>query len=175
MKRVLNIAAIAAALTVLGGTAFSAGDKYALKVPDGLAFSEFKGYESWPVIAVSQAGDQIEVIVGNRTMINAYQDGVPGDGKHFPDGAKMAKIHWKAAKSQEAPAPTLISGALHDVDFMVKDALRFPKSGGWGYAEFDYDAASAAFKPVGTGSDCGHACHSIVAGKDYVFTGYAKR
>jgi hypothetical protein len=175
MKRMLTIAAIAAVLTVLAGTAFSSRDKYTLQVPNGLAFSEFSGYESWPVIAVSQAGDLIEVIVGNPAMMQAYQEGVPGNGKHFPDGAKMAKIHWNATKSAEAPAPTLVSGALHDVDFMVKDAKRFPNTGGWGYAEFDYDVPSATFKPLGTGTDCGHACHSIVAKKDYVFTGYAKR
>src|SRR4051812_20290096 len=101
MKRMLTIAAIAAVLTVLGGTAFSARDKYTLQVPDGLAFSEFSGYESWPVIAVSQAGDLIEVIVGNPAMIQAYQAGVPDNGRPFPDGAKMAKIHWQATKSTD--------------------------------------------------------------------------
>ena len=167
---------IALVLAVLvGGRAMSAQDKYTLKVPNGLAFSEFKGYEDWPTVAVSQTGETIEVILGNPAMINAYRAGVPGNGKHFPDGAKMAKIHWKAKKSAEAPAPTTVPDTLHDIDFMVRDSKRFPKSGGWAYAEFDYDVASDTFKPLGSGTDCGHACHTIVKAKDYVFTAFPKR
>jgi hypothetical protein len=33
------------------------------------------------------------VILANPVMINAYRAGVPGNGKPFPDGSKMAKIH----------------------------------------------------------------------------------
>jgi hypothetical protein len=87
----------------------------------------------------------------------------------------MAKIHWTAKKSEEAPEPTTVPGALHDIDFMVKDSKRFPNSGGWGYAQFNYDAASDTFKPEGSGSNCGYACHTIVAKKDYIFTAYGKR
>jgi hypothetical protein len=168
-------AAIAIVLAVLGGRAISAQDKYTVQVPNGLAFSEFKGYEDWQTIAVSQTGDLIEVILGNPTIIDAYRAGVPGNGKPFPDGSKMAKIHWNAKKSAEAPAPTTVPDTLHDVDFMVKDSKRFPGSGGWGYAQFNYDAASDTFTPDGSGSNCGYACHTIAAAKDYVFTAYGKR
>jgi hypothetical protein len=48
------IAIGAVALAVLGGKAMSAQDKYAVQVPNGLAFSEFRGYEGWPTVAVSQ-------------------------------------------------------------------------------------------------------------------------
>jgi hypothetical protein len=167
---------IAVALAVLvGGTALSAQDKATLQVPNGLAFSEFKGYEDWSAVAVSQTGETIEVILGNPAMINAYRAGIPGNGKHFPDGAKMAKIHWKAKKSAEAPAPTTVPDTLHDIDFMARDSKRFADSGGWGYAEFDYDAASDSLKPLGSDAKCGYACHTIVAAKDYVFTAYGKR
>src|ERR1700738_225601 len=167
---------IAVVLTVLvGGRAMSAQDKSTLQGPNGLAFSEFKGYEDWPAIAVSQTGETIEVILGNPAMINAYRAGVPGNGKHFPDGAKMAKIHWKAKKSAEAPAPTTVPDTLHDVDFMVRDSKRFSDSGNWGYAEFDYVPASDTFTPKGSGTNCGYGCHTIVAAKDYVFTAYGKR
>ncbi len=173
-KRTLTIATITAVLAALCGTAFSAQDRYTLKVPDGLAFSEFRGYEKWQVVAVSQTGELIEVILANPSMIDAYQAGVPGNGKPFPDGSKMAKIHWNAKKSVEAPAPTLVPDSLHDVDFMVRDGKRFP-DGGWGYAQFNYDHASATFTPMGSGTNCGTACHSIVKAKDYVFTTYPKR
>jgi hypothetical protein len=164
-----------ATLAVLGGEAVSAMDKYNVKVPDGLAFAEFRGFEDWATVAVSQSGNLIEVILANPVMIEAYRAGVPGNGKAFPDGSKMAKIHWNAKQSTEAPAPTTVPDTLHDVDFMVRDSARFKGTGNWGYAEFDYDAATDAFKPLGTGSDCGYACHTIVKDKDYVFTSYGKR
>jgi hypothetical protein len=183
-KSVLISAGTAVALVVLAtGAAISAQDRYTLKVPNGLAFAEFKGYETWQTIAVSQNGATIEVILGNPAMIDAYKAGVPGNGKPFPDGAKMAKIHWTAKKSADEPGGPTVPGPLHDIDFMAKDSKRFADSGGWGYAEFEYDSASDTFRP-GTTTDqppqandakCGFACHTIVTKKDYVFTDYPKR
>lgn len=171
-------AAIAVVLAVLGGKAISAQDKYTVQVPNGLAFSEFRGFEGWQTVAVSHTtirGGLIEVILANPVMIDAYLAGVPASGTHFPDGSKIAKIHWNAKTSAEAPAPTTVSDILHDIDFMERDSKRFPDTGGWGYAEFNYDTASDTFTPNGTGADCGYACHTIVAAKDYVFTAYGKR
>jgi hypothetical protein len=167
--------AIAVALAVLGGGAISAQDKYTLQVPNGLAFSEFRGFEGWQTVAVSQTGGLIEVILANPVMIDAYLADVPANGTHFPDGSKMAKIHWNVKKSAEAPAPTTVPDTLHDIDFMVRDSKRFPDTGAWGYAQFNYDAASDAFTPLGSGAACGYACHTIVADKDYVFTAYGTR
>jgi len=166
---------IAVVLGVTDSRAISAQDKYTVQVPEGLAFSEFRGFEDWTTVAVSQSGDKIEVILANPVMIEAYRAGVTGSDKPFPDGAKMAKIHWMATKSAEAPDPTTIPGTLHDIDFMVRDSTRFPNTGAWGYAQFNYDAASDTFKPLGTGSACGYACHTRVKAKDYVFTAYGKR
>jgi hypothetical protein len=33
-------------------------------------------------------------------MIGAYRAGIPGNGKAFPDGSKMAKIHWNPKKME---------------------------------------------------------------------------
>jgi hypothetical protein len=175
MTRVRAGLMVAVVLAVLGASAISAQDKYTVQVPDGLAFSEFRGYEEWQVIAVSQTGDLLVAILGNPAMIAAYQAGVPGNGKPFPDGAKMAKIHWNQKKSAEAPAPTLVPDTLQDIDFMVRDSKRFGDIGNWGYAQFNYDAASDTFTPLGTGAACGVSCHAIVKAKDYVFTSYPKR
>ena len=109
-------------LAAVGGFALAAQDKYTVQVPDGLAFSEFRGYEEWQVIAVSQTGDLLVAILGNPETIAAFQAGVPGNGKPFPDGSKMAKIHWNQKKSAEAPAPTMVPDTLHDIDFMVRDS-----------------------------------------------------
>ena len=154
-----------------------------MQVPDGLAFSEFKGYEDWPVIAISENGDKIAVILGNPVMIDAFKEGVPDNGRPFPDGAKMAKIHWIPKIQETYPGPPKVPAALHDVDFMVKDSKRFPDSGAWGYAQFEYDPASDTFRPGGLNdtppqandAKCGFACHTIVKARDYVFTEYGKR
>src|SRR5262245_51093342 len=110
-------------------------DKYALKVNGGLAFADFKGYENWQVISVSHNGPALAVILGNQIMIDAYLAGIPGNGKVFPDGARMAKIHY-TAKSHETFADAKVPGPLHDVDFMVKDSKRYKDGNGWGYAAF---------------------------------------
>jgi hypothetical protein len=174
-KNIPAIVIIVVLLAVLGGIALAAQDKYTVRVPNGLAFSDFRGYEDWQVVAVSQPKDLLVVILANPVMIDAYRAGVPGNGKPFPDGSKMAKIHWKPKKSAEAPAPTMVPDTLHDVDFMERDSKRFADSGNWGYAQFDYDSASDTFTPEGSGTNCGYACHTIVKAKDYVFTAYGKR
>lgn len=174
---------IAAALAVLAtGAAISAQDKYIVKVPGGLGFAEFKGYESWETIAVSH-GTLLAVIVGNPAMINAYKSGAPGNGKSFPDGARMAKIHWNPKKAEAMPGQPTVPGTLHDIDFMVKDSKRFADSGGWGYAAFKYDDKSQTFTPhttadsppQGNDAKCGFACHTVVKNRDYVFTDYGNR
>jgi hypothetical protein len=182
MKRqhIVSIGIVSASIFVTG-IAF-AQDKYAVKVPGGLAFSEFRGYESWEVVSVSENGGLLAVIVANPVMIGAYKTGAPANGKPFPDGAKMAKIHYNPKKLETFPAAT-VPGTLHDVDFMVKDSKRFTDSGGWGYAVFDYNAKSDTFTPgtlsgkppQGNDAKCGFACHTIVKTRDYVFTDYGKR
>ncbi len=166
---------VAVVLAGLGGTARSAPDKYTLQVPDGLAFSDFRGYESWQVVSIAQTEDVLKVIVANPTMIDAYRAGVPGNGKPFPDGSKIAKIQWTPKKSTEAPFSVNVPDSLKNVFFIEKDSKRFPASSGWGYALFNYDAAADTFTPDGSGTNCGYACHTIVAAKDYIFHPYQKR
>ena len=55
-KRMRTIAIVTALVSALTGSAMSAQDKYTVKVPGGLAFSEFRGYESWQVVSISQDG-----------------------------------------------------------------------------------------------------------------------
>jgi hypothetical protein len=185
MKRVLSVAifTIALVLASFSGRAVSAQqDKYSVKVPGGLAFSEFRGYEEWQAISLSRNEKAVAIILGNPAMISAYRAGIPGNGKPFPDGAKMAKIHW-APKQNEFFKDATVPGTLQNVDFMVKDSKRFADSGGWGYGVFDYDPASDTFKPgttagtppQGNDAKCGFACHTGVKARDFVFTEYGKR
>ncbi len=169
-------------LAALGSLALSAQDKYAVKVPGGLALSEFRGYEGWQAVSMSRNEGAVAVILGNPVMIDAYRAGIPGNGKPVPDGAKMAKVHWKPKPNAFFPDAT-VPGALQNVDFMEKDSKRFADSGGWGYAVFDYNAASATFTPgtragtppQGNDAKCGFACHTRAKASDYVFTEYGMR
>jgi mono/diheme cytochrome c family protein len=179
----LNAAAASPAAPAPAQAAVSAQDKYTLKVPNGLAFAEFRGYESWQVIAISHNHDKLAAILGNSVMIDAFKAGIPGNGKPFPDGAKMVKVHWNAVVDQGEPGAPAVPGAQHDVDLMLKDSRRFADSGGWGYGVFEYDAASNTFRPgnlqdkppQGNDAKCGFACHTAVKAKDYVFTNYGSR
>jgi hypothetical protein len=174
---------LAATMAIAGNTpATPKQDKYTVKVPGGLAFSEFKGYESWQVISVSQNPKAMAVILGNPAMVKAFEAGIPDNGKPVPDGAKMAKMHYSTKQQASFPEAT-VPAQQRDVDFMVKDSKRFADSGGWGYAVFKYDAASDTYKP-GTTADqppqandakCGFACHTVNKARDYVFTEYQHR
>jgi hypothetical protein len=179
-----GLTVLAASLVFVAHSAVkTAHDKNTVKVPGGIGFAEFKGYESWQVIAVSKNDKLMAVILGNPVMIRAYQAGIPGNGKPFPDGSRMTKIHWVPKMSATAPSPTSVPGTLHDVDFMVKDSKRFADSGGWGWGAFQYDAATDTFTPSTEASQppqdhdakCGFACHTIVKNRDYVFTEYGRR
>jgi hypothetical protein len=159
-------------------SALAAQDRFTLKAPNGIAFSEFRGYETWQYVAPSQTNDQIKIIAANPVMIAAYREGVPANGKPVPDGAMFAKVEWAKKSSPEFPAQATVPGVLQAVEFMVKDSKRFPDTNGWGYADFRYDEASGKFSPYGnasTGKILCHQCHTAVQAKDFVFTAYPIR
>jgi hypothetical protein len=176
-------------LSALVALAVAAQDKYTVKVPNGLSFSEFRGYEDWQVVAPSETDAQnvMRVILANPVMMKAYRAGIPTNGKPFPDGSKIAKIEWQPKKITDAPfsvsTPDTVPGPLTEVEFIEKDAKRFSDTNGWGYAVFKYDAASDTFSPgtladkppQGNDAKCGAACHKLAAAKDYIFTAYPKR
>jgi hypothetical protein len=180
---------IASASVLVVGVTLAAQDRYTLKSPSGISFSEFKGYEQWQLIAPSQADDAtgcstspdpgcIKAILGNPTMVKAYADGIPENGKAVPDGAAFAKIEWAKTRHSDAGAEMTVPGNLAEVGFMVKDSKRFPNTDGWGYATFKYDIGSDTWRAFGDGLEfveaC-HACHTIVKARDFVFTHYPKR
>jgi hypothetical protein len=181
MKRIsrFTVAVSAVVLVAAGGSALLAqgkADKYSLKSPSGIAFSDFRGYEDWAVVSSARTDEVLKVIVGNPTMIKAYKSGIPGNGKPFPEGSKIAKLQWKQKKSTEAPFVVEVPDVFKQAFLMEKDSKRFPKSGGWGYAVFNYDAATTTFTPdADSPSDCGLACHVKVKQKDYIFHPYQAR
>jgi hypothetical protein len=172
------ISTVLATLAVLGGMAIAAQDRYTVKVPDGLAFSEFEGYETWQDVAVSQTETSLKVIAANALMIDAYRQGIPGNHQLFPEGSKIVKIEWSTKKNTVSPYFVMVPDALKTVSFIEKDSKRFPNTHGWAYAQFAYDGASDTFAPSplsSSGAACGYACHTTVAADDYIFTAYPKR
>ena len=193
MKRQhITFVVFAATLVVVGVmVAAQSQDRFTLKSANGIAFSEFRDYEAWQMIATSQPDDAggcgtskvgcTKAILGNPTMIEAYRDGFPANGTAVPDGAAMAKIEWLKARNDTAPYGVIVSGAQTEVSFMLKDSKRFPDTNGWGYATFEYDGESATFKPAkpttasNARSLC-HGCHVVGAkARDFVYTDYAQR
>ncbi len=170
------VATAMAALAVLGAVALYAQDKYSLKSPSGIAFSDFRGYENWSVVSSARQDEILKVIVANPKMINAFKAGVPGNGRPFPEGSMIVKLQWKQKKSTEAQFAVDVPDIFKQAFVMEKDSKRFPKTGGWGYAVFNYDAALDKFTPDPKSlSDCGNSCHTAVKAKDYIFHPYQKR
>jgi hypothetical protein len=183
-KNITQVVVVAASVAVIGsigsiglaaqGTATQ--DRYSLTVPGGgLAFSDFRGYDGWQTVAVSETKTSVKAILANDTMIQAYKDGVPGNGKTFPEGSKVVKIEWLKKVNTKAPYFVHVPDTLKSLSFIEKDSKRFPNTHGWAYAQFTYDTPSRTFKPSVTGPECGYACHTPVASQDYIYTAYPVR
>src|SRR5881227_200400 len=175
MNRKTKFTMTIAELAAVQASAVYAQDKYLLKSPSGIAFSDFKGYEDWAVVSSARTDEVLKVIVANPTMIKAYKSGIPGNGQPFPDGSKIAKLQWKPKKSTEATFDVDVPDVFSQAFVIEKDSKKFPHSGGWGYALFNYDAASDKFTADPSLSDYGHTCHVAVKTKDYIFHPYQKR
>ena len=175
---VVGMAALSG-FAMVAGAALADQDRYTLTAPNGIVFSEFRGYEQWQVVAPSTTETGIKAILGNPAMIEAYKEGIPENGKPFPDGAAIVKIEWIKAPNPVSPYSVEVPKTLKTISFIEKDSKRFPDTSGWGYAQFSYDPATRTFKPYGNDSSFGkkvcYQCHTAVAARDYIFTGYPDR
>jgi hypothetical protein len=190
-QHITTLMVLSASLFLVSLMLLAQSDRSTLKTANGIAFSEFGHYESWQLIATSQPDDAsgcatakvgcTKAILGNPTMIRAYRDGIPANGKAVPDGAAMARIEWLKDRNNGSPYGVTVPGAQTEVSFMVKDSKRFPETNGWGYATFEHDVSSGTFKPTkpSTASNARslcHGCHTARAkARDFVFTDYVTR
>jgi Cytochrome P460 len=176
LKLIVAFIGVAAAALLCAGGGGAENDKYSLISPGGIAFSDFRGYEDWSVVSSARTEEVLKVIVANPAMVNAYKEGVPGNGRPFPQGSMIVKLQWKPKKSTEAPFVVDVPDIFKQVFVMEKDSKRFPKTGGWGYAVYNYEAAANKFSADPKAlQDCGQACHVAVKAKDYIFHPYQKR
>lgn len=134
--------------------------------PNGISL--YQDYRSWEAIAPSYREDKqhIRLILGNPVAIKAMKEKI----RPFPDGVVLAKIAWTTRTHPKFPVATE-PDSFFQVEFMVKDAVKYKATGGWGFARF----VGSNYKPYG--SDAGFvqecfACHQPVKGNDYVFTSY---
>jgi hypothetical protein len=175
-KNKVSIFIAAMSFSAIGIAVVHAQEKYSLLSPSGIAFADFKGYEDWSVVSSARTDDVLKVIVGNPLMIKAYKAGVPRSGQHFPEGSRIVKLQWKYKESTEAPFAVDVPDLFVQAFVMEKDSRRFPKTGGWGYAVFNYDGPADKFTAdAASPSDCGHTCHQAVKSKDFIFHPYQKR
>lgn len=178
IKYIPALSILAISLLILGGIALAQQDRYTLQIPNGLAFSDFRGYDTWQDVAPSATEGSIKSILANPIMMKAYRDGVPANGQLFPDGSKIVKIEWGKKKNPVAQYFVEVPDTLKSLAFIEKDSKRFPDTNGWAYAKWDYDAASGTLKPdplSTNGRKCGYTCHTAVKTTDYIFTAYPKR
>ena len=129
------------------------------------------GLKNWRVIATSYRTDNNtqRVILGNKIAIDASRR---GDINPWPKGSVLAKLVWKNIehpKWKEA----IIPGEFVHSEIMVKDAIKFKSTGGWGYARWKGDAQVPYGKDATFSGEC-VSCHTRVNKSDYVFTIPAK-
>ncbi len=107
-KRVLTIPIVTGLLAFVGvSAAISAQDKYTVKVPNGLSFSEFKGIRvPGRLSPISQNGEPYcRDPSKSGKMIKAYSSaGVPGNGKPFPRRLPSSRRSiWNPKKDGDVP------------------------------------------------------------------------
>lgn len=125
------------------------------------------GYRGWELIAPAEEApplDELRAVVGNTAAVEAYRSGT----LPFPDGTVLVKLAWKRVPSAEF-VPATVPGAATTVQVMVKDSVRYPESGGWGFGRF------VDGRPVDRAQhETCFACHEAnVIDHDYVFTRFA--
>lgn len=135
--------------------------------PNGIAL--FADYRNWQLIAPSYREDkkQIRAIYGNPVAFKAMQEKV----RPMPDGAVLAKVAWTVKKHPSFPVATEPDQFVQ-VEFMVKDEVKYQATGGWGYARF----VGNDYRPYGKDADFVKecvGCHTPVKGNDYLFTSFA--
>ncbi len=130
------------------------------------------GYRDWKVISVAhEAGNNndLRVILGNNVAIKAFREGkLP-----YPDGAIIARLAWSYVPSEEnnkvfGRAQSFVAGAPINLQFSVKDSVKYASTAGWGYAQFkDGKPASEAVHET-----CS-PCHQPAKAFDFVYTHYS--
>jgi hypothetical protein len=172
MKRITYLLGVVVALTGVFAYmphASGEGDKEAAPI---FGVTIPPGYRDWKLISVAHeegSNNDLRAVVGNDVAIKAFREGkLP-----LPDGAIIARLAWIYVPSEEndkafGRAQSFVAGAPINVQFMVKDSIKYAATGGWGFAQFKDG------KPDGTAllKTC-FPCHQPAKVQDLVFTHYS--
>jgi hypothetical protein len=181
MRRiVLLLVAVAAFACAIAGTAPVSGQGTMSPAPgqaDGNSPAAHlttipPGYRDWRVISVAHEEGNLHsfaIILGNDVAINAYRAGT----LPYPDGTIIAALHYSHVPSDENNAvfgdvQSYVPGPPTNVQFEVKDSVKYAATGGWGFGHFSADGTPGSDAVLKT---C-FPCHAK-ASHDFVFTRYA--
>lgn len=143
----------------------ASADAPVAKAPNGIELPA--GYQDWRLISISHRTDKnhMRVILGNDIAVTAARS---GHTNPWPDGTIMAKLAWKDTTDKHWPAATG-PGDFVQVEFMIKNAAKYAKTGGWGFARWLGTEQKPYGKDANFVQEC-FACHTPVKDQDYVFT-----
>lgn len=141
-------------------------NKAAIAVNPALNGIEFiKGYGQWKAISTTDRFDNstLRVIFGNAIAVKAIEE---HHTNPWPDGTTFAKVAWE----QLVDADSVVhAGEFKQVEFMIKDADKYKKTKGWGWARWKGMDLKPYGKTVLFANEC-VSCHKPLKDNDYVFT-----
>jgi hypothetical protein len=126
------------------------------------------GYRKWAHVGTTLVGPQspffassggIHHIYANEKAVKGYETGT------FPDGSIVV---FDLLDTKELNGAT-IEGPRKRIDVMVKDAQRFPSTGGWGFERFLGDTQANPALTAEQKANC-FSCHEKRKGQDYIFS-----
>jgi hypothetical protein len=128
-----------------------------------------EGYRDWRVISIARESgnlNDLRVILGNDVALQAARAGT----LPYPDGSIIVRLAWRHDSLPESRAAfgqhqSFVAGPrVNGVQFMIKDAAKFPETGGWNFVQIE---------PTGAPGQVCSGCHAIVQARDQVFNRYA--
>jgi hypothetical protein len=166
LRKLAGVPGLAVILTLFGAPAATSAD-------DGVQFPD--GFRDWFVVNAMTATKESPVFghVDGVHLIHVNAKGLPvlkkGGPFPYPDGTIFADdVHEFSVKDGAS-----VEGAKKFVTVMVKDAKKYPSTGGWGFQVWAGGDPSKPQVP-----DAAHAitacfgCHTPQKAQDYVFSTY---
>jgi hypothetical protein len=162
------LAPFAAAKTASVLTAEAAPSAAGNVVPAGPSLNGvpyFPDYKNWRLISTTDRGDNgtLRMITGNDVAIRAVAE---RNTSPWPDGAVFAKIAVQAADDGQGH---IAAGKFVQVEFMVKDHVKYASTDGWGFARWRGDDLKPYGKDAHFDDEC-TGCHEPMRDNDYVYT-----
>ena len=163
MRLKFVITVCVAAMAGTSGISYAGDD--VRPAPNGIELPS--GYKDWRVISSSHREDNnsLRVILGNDTAVEAARAGATNP---WPDGSILGKLVWKDEAHPKWEKAT-VPGAFVHAEFMVKDAVKYRETGGWGFARWLGMTREPYGKDAAFVQEC-YGCHLPVQDNDYVFT-----